>query len=446
MTERQRNHRRAWWRGLGLAVAVVTVLAACGDDDDTGTAATTAASSAATTAAAAATTAGGTATTAAAASTTAAGATTTVAKAPSGQPVKIGVILPLSGALAAAGRDYKLVIDNISKEPGHDAIDGRPVQIVPRDSQSTAAGATAAARQLLDEDKVDVIIGPLYTVEASAVLPLGTEKKIFEVAMTGCPDCGDGTKNPTAFSIEYDRPTQGQATADRLKAMGKTQYAIIESDDATGQDHTNAVKTATDAAGIKLVTTEKFTVGALDLSVQAKNLKDSGVDTVYLSSAVPSDIINILKAFTEVGFKPNLLGNAALGSNQILPAADADWVKKFAASGFSPNFLNPHISAQAQTFKQTFTTITGQSSPLQSVLNQSAVPQDAFDIIKAAIEATHSTDGPTLAKWLETNGFKGLRANYTFDSKKHNGFSAKDVGWVLPGSFNDGFSTEAPAA
>ncbi len=88
--------------------------------------------------------------------------------------------------------------------------------------------------------------------------------------------------------------------------------------------------------------------------------------------------------------------------------------------------------------------MTGQSSPVKSVLNQAAVPQDAFDIAKAAIEGTHSTDGPTLAKWLQDNGYKGLRANYTFTATDHNGFEPSDVGWVLPGSFDDGFSTEAP--
>jgi branched-chain amino acid transport system substrate-binding protein len=442
MTEGPRARRRTWWRTAGAALAVVALLAACGDDDDdSGAAATTAATTATT--AASATTAGSTATTAAGATTTAASTATTAAPANT-EPIKVGVILPLSGALAAAGRDYGSVVQNITKEPGHDKIDGRTVEMVIRDSTSTAAGATSAARQLVDEDKVDVVLGPLYTLEATAALPIFNEKKLFEVAFTGCPDCGDGSKNPTTFSIEYDRPVQGPATADRLKALGVTQYAIIQSDDATGQDYTNAVKAATDAAGIKLVTTEKFTPNSLDLSVQAKNLKDSGVDTVYVSSAVPTDVINILKALTEVDFKPRMLGNAALGSNTILPAADPDWLKKFAAAGFSPNFLNPHVSAEAKAFKETFKTITGQTGAIQNVLNQAAVPQDAFDIMKAAVEGTHSTDGPTLAKWLETNGFKGLRANYTFDAKKHNGFSSKDVGWVLPGSYDDGFSSEAP--
>ncbi len=445
MTERT-TRRRTWWRTAAAALAVVALLAACGDDDDDDSSdAATTTGGTETTAAGSATTAGGTETTASGTATTAGGTETTAAAAPSGEPIKVGVILPLSGALAAAGRDYKLVIDNLSKEPGREAIDGRPWEIVARDSQSTAAGATSAARQLVDEDQVDVILGPLYTVEATSVLPLVTEKKIFEVTFTGCPDCGDGTKNPTIFSLEYDRPVQGPATADRLKAMGVTKYAIIQSDDATGQDYTNAVKAATDAAGIELVATEKFTPASLDLSVQAKNIKDSGVDTVYVSSAVPTDVINILKAFTEVDFQPNMLGNAALGSSQIIPAADAEWLKKFAAAGFSPNFLEPHVSPEATAFRDTFKEITGQSGKtIENVLNQSAVPQDAFDLMKAAIEGTHSTDGPTLAKWVQDNGFSGLRADYTFTATKHNGFAPEDVGWVQPGTFEDGFSTEAP--
>jgi hypothetical protein len=60
-------------------------------------------------------------------------------------------------------------------------------------------------------------------------------------------------------------------------------------------------------------------------------------------------------------------------------------------------------------------------------------------MFKTAVEATHSTDGPTLAKWIETNGHKGLRANYTFTPQRHNGFTANDVGWAQPGTLKDGF-------
>ena len=52
---------------------------------------------------------------------------TTVANA---TPIKIGVLLPESGPSAANGAQHKFLLDTITKEPGHDKIDGHPVSIV----------------------------------------------------------------------------------------------------------------------------------------------------------------------------------------------------------------------------------------------------------------------------------------------------------------------------
>jgi branched-chain amino acid transport system substrate-binding protein len=78
-------------------------------------------------------------------------------------PIKIGVMLPTSGPLASASVVYGAVAKALttSKLPGTDTIDGRKVEIVMRDDLGTGAGAAAATRQLLDQDKVNAIIGPL---------------------------------------------------------------------------------------------------------------------------------------------------------------------------------------------------------------------------------------------------------------------------------------------
>ncbi len=73
-------------------------------------------------------------------------------------------------------------------------------------------------------------------------------------------------------------------------------------------------------------------------------------------------------------------------------------------------------------------------------LNPLAAGADWFNVFKAAVEATHSTDGPTLAKWIEGQTFtNGLRAAYTFTPTRHNGFMSDQVGWAQPGTLKDGF-------
>jgi hypothetical protein len=78
-------------------------------------------------------------------------------------------------------------------------------------------------------------------------------------------------------------------------------------------------------------------------------------------------------------------------------------------------------------------------------LNNNVVIEDSFDMYKAAVEATHSTDGPTLSQWLVANGFHGLRAYFQFTPANHYGLSAATVGWAIPGQLQGGFLQAAPA-
>jgi ABC-type branched-subunit amino acid transport system substrate-binding protein len=152
-------------------------------------------------------------------------------------PIVIGVLLPTSGPLAGTSTVYTSIVKALgtSALPGTSTIDGRKVKVVLRDDQGTAAGTASALRQLLDGDKAEAIIGPLYTGEATAALPLIKQANILSIAMTGCPDCGDGTKFPTTFSIESDRPSQMSSTLDRMAKVGAKKVAMLQSDDPTGQ-------------------------------------------------------------------------------------------------------------------------------------------------------------------------------------------------------------------
>ncbi len=143
---------------------------------------------------------------------------------------------------------------------------------------------------------------------------------MLEFALSGCPDCGDGAKYPTTFSVESDRPTQMPSTIARMQQAGATKVAILESNDPTGTAYTDAFKAAAAKAGITVVTTVTFSYGALDLGSQAAQLKSSGADAVYLASAVPTDVANAAKAMKEIQYEPYVFGNAAAAVTVVVQA------------------------------------------------------------------------------------------------------------------------------
>ncbi|HEX4018247.1 MAG TPA: ABC transporter substrate-binding protein [Frankiaceae bacterium] len=360
-------------------------------------------------------------------------------------PIKIGVEIPTSGALASASTVYGLVAKALgtSKLPGTDTIDGRKVQIIIRDNQGTGPGSAAATRQLLDQDKVDAIIGPLYTTEALSALPLVKKAGVLEFALTGCPDCGDGTKYPTTFSVESDRPTQMPSTIARMQKAGVKKVAVLESDDPTGSAYNDAFKAAADKAGVTIATTVTFSAGALDLGSQAAQLKSSGADAVYLASAVPTDVANAAKAMKEIQYEPYVFGNAAAAVTVVVQAAGDTWIKKWAASGYGTRTTRPDPAPQDVTFANQVDAISPQIGSVAPI-DLSAGVLDSFNMIKKAVEGTHSTDGKTLAKWLEGNGYAdGLKADYKFTSTVHNGLAADQQSVVQPGTLQNGIPLRA---
>ena len=360
-------------------------------------------------------------------------------------PIKIGVEIPTSGPRASASTVYGAVAKALgtSKLPGTDTIDGRKVQIIIRDNQGTGPGAAAATRQLLDQDKVDAIIGPLYTTEALSALPLVKKAGVLEFALTGCPDCGDGAKYPTTFSVESNRPTQMPSTIARMQKANVKKVAILESADPTGTAYNDAFTAAAGKAGITIATTATFSAGALDLGSQAAQLKSSGADAVYLATAVPTDVANAAKAMKEIQYEPYVFGNAAAAVTVVVQAAGDEWIKKWAASGYGTRATRPNPASQDATFADQVMAISPVVAAVAPI-NLAAGVLDSFHMIKNAIEATHSTDGKTLAKWLQDNGYPdGLKADYKFTSTVHNGMAADQQSVVQPGTLQNGIPLRA---
>src|ERR1700741_2879230 len=89
------------------------------------------------------------------------------AQTPSGEPVKIGFSMSLTGPLGANGKQAVLRMqiwgEEINSKGG---LLGRPVKLIYYDDQSQAAPVPGIYTKLLDIDKVDLIIGPYATVPA----------------------------------------------------------------------------------------------------------------------------------------------------------------------------------------------------------------------------------------------------------------------------------------
>src|SRR6202790_655806 len=100
------------------------------------------------------------------------------AAAQSGEPVKIGYSMAMTGGLAGNGKSallaQKIWEEDINAKGG---LLGRPVKLVYYDDKSSPAEVPAIYTKLLDIDKVDLVIGPYATAQIAPAMPIVIQKK-----------------------------------------------------------------------------------------------------------------------------------------------------------------------------------------------------------------------------------------------------------------------------
>src|SRR6266568_8305587 len=108
------------------------------------------------------------------------------AQTPSGEPIKIGFSMALTGPLAPNGKQALLGMQIWEEETNaKGGLLGRPVKLIYYDDQSQAAPVPGIYAKLLDVDKVDLIIGPYATVPAAAAMPVVIQKKKLFMILFG---------------------------------------------------------------------------------------------------------------------------------------------------------------------------------------------------------------------------------------------------------------------
>lgn len=145
-----------------------------------------------------------------------------------GEPIKIGILTPLTGAGAADGprmlKAMQAVFEEVNKAGG---VLGRKLTTVIEDDQTNPEAAVRAARKLIEVDKVPVILGTWASAVTSAVAPVCWESKTFLMTVSGADSI---TQLPHQGFLVRTQPTsQLQATShgDFIASMSKKKVAVI---------------------------------------------------------------------------------------------------------------------------------------------------------------------------------------------------------------------------
>ena len=143
-------------------------------------------------------------------------------------PIKVGILTPLTGAGGNDGprmlKAMQLVFEEVNKAGG---VMGRRITTVIEDDQTNPEAAVRAARKLIEVDKVSVILGTWASAVTSAVAPVCWESKTFIMTVSGADSI---TQLPHQGFLVRTQPTsklQATAHATYITGLGKRRIGIL---------------------------------------------------------------------------------------------------------------------------------------------------------------------------------------------------------------------------
>lgn len=202
--------------------------------------------------------------------------------APAAADMNIGVVLSLTGAGASLGIPAKNTVAMWPKEIG-----GQKVNVTILDDGSDPTAATVAARKLITEQKVDVLVGSSITPTSLAVVQVAGETETPVIALAGSNALVLPADGPRRWSFKTvpAEEVQLKPVYDHMKKLGKKTLAVVAVSNAYGQTFLDVVQKTAPAVGIQVVAVERFQ--ATDTSFVAQSLKILGAkpDAVFIAAA-----------------------------------------------------------------------------------------------------------------------------------------------------------------
>lgn len=214
-------------------------------------------------------------------------------------PIKIGVSQPLTGSVAASGNyvtnGAKIAAAKINEEGG---LLGREVELIIEDNKSNPREAVNAAEKLILRDEVPVIMGAWSSTFTLATMPKLEEYGVPMVVETSSSSKITKAGNPWVFRIAPTSEMEAQAFAKKLETFNppikKVDFLSVNNDWGLGasQEFEEMFK----EHGIEIGRKETVAPSAVDLSAQLSALKDTGSDTLIMTSGVEQLTLGIRQA------------------------------------------------------------------------------------------------------------------------------------------------------
>lgn len=310
------------------------------------------------------------------------------------EPIRIGVIVSLTGSLGSVG-DHLLQSAQLAEREVLAAgglLGGRPVEIVFGDDRTDADQAASIARRMIEEDGVVAIIGSLASSASLAVQEVTLAARIPQIT------CCSTSEDLTSAQPAEDRFLFRTVSSDLLQAEVSARYAaercerlaILHIDDAYGTPFASSIATRFEALSTgTVVSNTAYASGLPSYSAEVSAIAAQNPDCIALV-AFPDEGGFILRDWNALDMPPDVLW---IGSDGL---KDPGFPEKAGSASFVDGVVGtaPINEPETDTYNDYSADFFATYSAAPGIFG--AQQYDAAMLLMLAIERAGSTDGEAI--------------------------------------------------
>ncbi|MET7245374.1 ABC transporter substrate-binding protein [Methylobacterium sp. EM32] len=329
------------------------------------------------------------------------------ASAQAGGTIRIGMVLPVTGPGADAGRfalnGAKIALEAVNKAGG---VLGKPMELVTEDDQTTNPGAVLAFSKLASQPDLVAFLGSIRSTQNHAMAPdiLKTAKP---VAFGGTDPVLTQLGNPWLFRFRPNDSFSARVIAEYgVSTLAKKKWAIIHSTDAFGTSGAKALTEALGKAGATVALDQGYTNQSQDFTPVVLAIRQSGADVIGSYFTFENDLGIFARQLRQLGVQAPWVGSASIVNVTALKLAGPSLYNTYGVADYAEE-----SSDAARNFGKAYRAVMKLAPD-----NQSSWTFDAVTVLAKAINAAGKTDPKAIREaLLAIRGHEGAEGTYNFD-------------------------------
>jgi branched-chain amino acid transport system substrate-binding protein len=336
-------------------------------------------------------------------------------------PIRIGAFLSVTGPAAFLGdpeqKTLELYVDRMNASGG---VLGRKLELVAYDSAGDAEKARSFVKRLLEQDKVDVIVGGSTTGETMAAVPLVEAAGVPFVSLAGAVVIIEPVKKWVFKTPHTDRMACEKVFVD-MKARGATRAALISGSGGFDRSMRAECLKVAGKHGVEIVADETYGASDTDMTAQLAKIKANPKVQAVLNAGFGQGPAIVTRNYRQLGIAAPLYQSHGVASKQFvkLSGEAAEGVRLPAAAllvadtlpGDDPQkkVVTTYKKEYEERFKQEVSTFGGHA-------------YDGLMLVVEAMKRAKSTDKAKVRDALEqARGYVGTGGVVNMSAKDHMG-------------------------